>query len=154
MGFVANPSWEASLLKDMMPALHSLKNAMLQGAIEDCPKDTGNLVNHMWGEVLDNGSIVIGNDAAYAMDVEKGHFIPAGDIPDKTARDPMGFVEAVPFLRWQAHRRWNIDNLASAPGEWKGVMDVGPEDGRKFTGRLHAKRYGPSSETYGTSAAQ
>src|ERR1019366_3108725 len=98
------PGWQEELVIKIRPAEESLKDQMLAIAESLVPVATGNLKDHLYVELQPDGTIILGDDADYAIEVEYGPQIPAGSIPNKTA--PTGHVPAQPFLRPAIYRTY------------------------------------------------
>jgi hypothetical protein len=98
------PGSREEILRLLRPAEDHLMMEIFEIARKLCPVASGNLRDHLYARMESDGTIVVGDDADYAADVEYGHQIPAGSIPNKTA--PTGHVPAQPFLRPAIYRTY------------------------------------------------
>jgi hypothetical protein len=106
VGFAMVPGWQQKLIDVLYPKLTELAARMADGARNDCHVISGHLRDSIYFIVTNEGIIIIGADAPYAIWVECGHYIRKDFTPRTTA--PSGWVAARPFLRPQLFRRWSM----------------------------------------------
>jgi hypothetical protein len=120
------PNWQRELTTALLPRFRELGARMADGARADCPVDKSpdrlpgkHLINTIYFEVRNDGTIILGASAPYALYVECGtapHPIDSHGPWPLRSRSGQVFgqhvnhpgTRAQPFLRPQLFRRWSM----------------------------------------------
>jgi hypothetical protein len=118
------PGWEQDIASALLPKLRELAAQMADGARGDCPVDSHpdrlpgrHLINTIYHVVHNDGTIILGASAPYALYVECGtdpHPIDSHGPWPLRSRSGQVFgrhvnhpgTHAQPFLRPQLFRKW------------------------------------------------